>query len=307
MSKKKPELSREEFLKQFETKMNTAIERFKILEPKEGYFLSFSGGKDSQCIYHLAKQAGVKFDAHYTVTSVDPPELIHFIKDNYPDVIFDYPRYKDGSRANMWNLIVKAKIPPTRVARYCCQQLKENFGGGGRIVVTGVRWEESSKRRHNHDVLTLIGKPKTTQKIADDMGLEYRTPSTGSIVFGLDNDKSKRIVEQCYQDRKTRFNPIVDWTSDDVWHYLNNVARVPHCCLYDEGMTRIGCVGCPLISAKEQEKELNRWPKYKKLYLLAFDKMLKHREETGSVVSPHNKWTDAESVMEWWIHNGEKK
>ena len=130
MSKKKPELSREEFLKQFETKMNTAIERFKILEPKEGYFLSFSGGKDSQCIYHLAKQAGVKFDAHYTVTSVDPPELIHFIKDNYPDVIFDYPRYKDGSRANMWNLIVKVKIPPTRVARYCCQQLKENFGGG---------------------------------------------------------------------------------------------------------------------------------------------------------------------------------
>jgi hypothetical protein len=44
-----------------------------------------------------------------------------------------------------------------------------------------------------------------------------------------------------------------------------------------------------------------------KLYLLAFDKMLKHREETGSVVSQNNKWTDAESVMEWWIHNGEKK
>lgn len=185
--------------------------------------------------------------------------------------------------------------------------IKRKFRGGGRIVVTGVRWEESSARRRNHDVLTMIGKPKTTQKIADDMGLEYRTPSTDSIVFGLDNDKSKRIVEQCYQDRKTRFNPIVDWTSDDVWHYLNNVAKVPHCCLYDEGMTRIGCVGCPLISAKEQEKELNRWPKYKKLYLLAFDKMLKHREETGSVVSQNDKWTDAESVMEWWIHNGEKK
>jgi phosphoadenosine phosphosulfate reductase len=74
-------------------KVEEAIGRLKAFEPPYGYFLAFSGGKDSQCIYHLAEMSGVKFDAHYSVTSVDPPELVRFMMKNYPDVIFDYHRY----------------------------------------------------------------------------------------------------------------------------------------------------------------------------------------------------------------------
>jgi 3'-phosphoadenosine 5'-phosphosulfate sulfotransferase (PAPS reductase)/FAD synthetase len=54
-------------------KVQVAIRRLQAFEPPEGYFVAFSGGKDSQCVYHLCKMAGVKFDAHYSVTSVDPP------------------------------------------------------------------------------------------------------------------------------------------------------------------------------------------------------------------------------------------
>lgn len=32
------------------TKLDIAIQRFKSFEPPEGYYLAFSGGKDSQCI-----------------------------------------------------------------------------------------------------------------------------------------------------------------------------------------------------------------------------------------------------------------
>lgn len=81
-------------------KVQTAIDRLRAFEPQEGYFLAFSGGKDSQCIYHLAKMAGVKFDAHYQVTSVDPPELVQFIKAQYPDVHRDIPHDKDGKPVN---------------------------------------------------------------------------------------------------------------------------------------------------------------------------------------------------------------
>ena len=38
-----------------------------------GYYLAFSAGKDSQALYHIAELAGVKFDAHMNLTSVDPP------------------------------------------------------------------------------------------------------------------------------------------------------------------------------------------------------------------------------------------
>ena len=64
-----------------ENKVDVAINRLQTFEPPEGYYLAFSGGKDSQCIYHLAKMAGVKFDAHYSVTTVDPPELMKFVKE----------------------------------------------------------------------------------------------------------------------------------------------------------------------------------------------------------------------------------
>jgi len=60
---------------QVRDKVKISIERLQHFEPPEGYYLAFSGGKDSQCIYHLAMEAGVKFEAHYHITTVNPPEL----------------------------------------------------------------------------------------------------------------------------------------------------------------------------------------------------------------------------------------
>lgn len=50
-------------------KVETAIQRIKMFEPSDGYYLAFSGGKDSVVIKALADMAGVKYDAHYNVTS----------------------------------------------------------------------------------------------------------------------------------------------------------------------------------------------------------------------------------------------
>ncbi|GAH60807.1 unnamed protein product, partial [marine sediment metagenome] len=55
------------------TKVEEAIEFLQENEPVEGYYLAFSGGKDSVVIYDLAEKAGVKFDAHYCVSPIDPP------------------------------------------------------------------------------------------------------------------------------------------------------------------------------------------------------------------------------------------
>jgi len=41
-------------------KVDVAISRLKEFEPSEGYFLAFSGGKDSVVVYDLALKAGVK-------------------------------------------------------------------------------------------------------------------------------------------------------------------------------------------------------------------------------------------------------
>lgn len=121
-------------------KVKIAIDRLKQFEPEEGYYLAFSGGKDSITIKALADMAGVKYDAHYNLTTVDPPELVYFIRDKHPDVIID------KSELSMWQLIEKKCTPPTRISRYCCRDLKEG-GGAGRKVITGVRWAESNQRK----------------------------------------------------------------------------------------------------------------------------------------------------------------
>lgn len=160
------------------TKLQKTIDRIKAFEPEEGYYLAFSGGKDSQCIYHLAKMAGVKFDAHYRVTSVDPPELVRFIKEQYPDVSREIPKDKDGKPITMWSLIASKTMPPTRLTRYCCKELKES-GGVGRVTITGVRWAESKKRRENQGLVTIQNKPKSTMKIAEEVGANFRQIKQG--------------------------------------------------------------------------------------------------------------------------------
>lgn len=48
-------------------------EKVALKYSEDGFFLGFSGGKDSQALYHLAHLAGVKFTAHFSPTSIDPP------------------------------------------------------------------------------------------------------------------------------------------------------------------------------------------------------------------------------------------
>jgi len=140
------------------TKVETAIERLREYEPPEGYFLAFSGGKDSICIYNLAIEAGVRFDAHYSVSPIDPPELHQFITEHYPDVIWDI------TVKGFWKLVDKKGLP-NRWSRWCCTKIKEKQGKG-RTVVLGIRWEESIGRRKNYkSYIEQIGKRPPTYRL----------------------------------------------------------------------------------------------------------------------------------------------
>ena len=270
-----------------------AIDILRNFEPPEGYYLAFSGGKDSQCVYHLAKMAGVKFDAHYAVTSVDPPELVRFIKTHYPDVEIKIPHDADGEPITMWNLIPKKRMPPTRIARYCCESLKES-NGKYRVTLTGVRRSESANRKNNQGMVTFQEMGKKLRKKAEEMGADFTQTDRGGVVLNFDNDDSRNVVDMCYRTTKTLVNPIIDWTEDDVWGFLND-NHIEHCSLYDEGFKRLGCIGCPMNT--KAAIEFDRWPKYKRNYIRAFQKMVDLRKQDGLPC----EWQTGEEVMEWWI------
>ena len=299
-------------------KVEKAIMRLQTYEPPEGYYLCFSGGKDSCVIKALADMAGVKYDAHYSVSTVDPPELVRFIKDKYPDVIFEHPHDKSGNVVSMWSLIAKNTMPPTRIVRYCCAELKEN-GGKGRLKVTGVRWDESVRRKKSHSEVTFADKKaaKVVEKELSDE--DFLSTPQGGVALRLDNRENARIVEMCYKDHTTLINPIIDWTTAEVWEFIHEY-NIPYCSLYDEGFKRLGCIGCPMGSKEQRLKEFERWPKYYRLYMIAFEKMIEHRGGWQSLsnsgrsnargdqrkMAPDREtrpdFTNARKIMEWWVN-----
>jgi len=224
-----------------------AMDTLKQYEPPEGYYLAFSGGKDSIVCYDLMKRSGCKFDAHMNLTSVDPPELLAYVKEHYPDVERHRPEL------TMFQLIEKWCFLPTSKARFCCAVLKER-GGSGRLVVTGIRKSESARRNKR----TMFEISKT--------------------------DKTKRMI-----------HIILDWKDKDVWNYIRELA-IPYCRLYDEGFRRIGCIGCPMISANLRHQQFQRWPKHKIAYRNTIVKALANKP------SKHFG-NDADTYLEWWLSN----
>ena len=119
-----------------------AIEFLRLNEPEnEPYYLGFSGGKDSIVCEKLASISGVKYIAFYSATGIDPPELVKFIKRNYPEIIFLRPK------ENFYKLILKKGFP-TKFSRWCCDELKKEPGKQISLNhrIMGIRREESNKR-----------------------------------------------------------------------------------------------------------------------------------------------------------------
>lgn len=228
-------------------KVAVALDMLKIYEPEEGYYVAYSGGKDSTVILDLVRRSGVKYDAHYNITTVDPPELVQFIRQQ-PDVICEPPE------KSMRALIIETGMPPTRLIRYCCRYLKER-GGAGRRTITGVRAAESVNR------------------------------------------SKRRQVERCLKNGNKLFvHLIFHWSTDDVWEYVES-RGLPYCSLYDEGKKRLGCMCCPKAGRESMLADAARWPYIKKMYISAFDEMLKRREKTGKTA---HTWQTGEEVFDWW-------
>ena len=118
-----------------------SIEFIRKHEPSEGYFLGFSGGKDSVVLYDLTKRSGVKFQAYYSATGIDPPELVKFIREKYPDVVFCRPKRSFFGQMRKWSF-------PTFRGRWCCSFLKKDPTKSIplRNRLMGIRAEESDRR-----------------------------------------------------------------------------------------------------------------------------------------------------------------
>lgn len=264
--------------------------KMSLLLYEQPLVITISGGKDSSVILDLAGKAGIPYEVQHSHTTADAPETVRFVRSEFARLestgikcICSMPVYK-GERTSMWSLIPQTRIAPTRSTRYCCAVLKEQ-NCADRYIVTGVRWAESARRKASrapHEI-------------------QHRDKAKTVLMLSMDSDEDRRTFETCQLKGKRICNPIVDWSDDDVWDYLQ-AERVSVNPLYAEGWQRVGCVGCPM-AGKHRYKEFARWPKYKTMYLHAFDRMLKAREAAG--MNNQGVWGGTvDGVWHWWMEDG---
>lgn len=235
-------------------------------DAKQGYFLAFSGGKDSQALYHIAQLAGVRFQGHMNLTSVDPPEVIRFVKTNYPEVELRKPG------KSIFQHAIEKQILPTMRVRWCCAEYKET-AGAGKVTLIGIRKAESSRRAKRNEVEI------NNRKFSGDLdGLEeYRQEQKAKRMkrkskadgVNITNADEEQTLGCIHGKESLLISPIIYWTEQDVWEFLNDVVKVPHCSLYDEGWHRIGCIGCPMSSHKQKMLENERYPHVKRNWIKA--------------------------------------
>ncbi len=55
-----------------------------------------------------------------------------------------------------------------------------------------------------------------------------------------------------------KFNPLADWSEEDVWHYIRN-NNVPYNVLHDRGFPSIGCEPCTRAIQPGEDVRAGRW------------------------------------------------
>lgn len=231
--------------KQLQDKIDYSINLIKRAEKTalryrpEGFFVAFSGGKDSQVLLKLTELAGVKFTAEYRLTTIDPPENVRFIKEYYPSVVIVRPD------TTFYRLCLHYKTLPTQWMRFCCRELKEAANEHA-VTLTGVRKSESARRSHRQEVYLMTRRrhPEFTQGTLDQFTRHQE--STVECLRGKD---------------KLTVNPILEWTEDDVWQFIH-AYNLPINPLYQSGYKRVGCLFCPMSNIKNIRIDVERYPKY---------------------------------------------
>lgn len=79
-----------------------------------------------------------------------------------------------------------------------------------------------------------------------------------------------------------KFNPLADWTAEQVWQYIGE-HDLPYNKLHDQGYPSIGCAPCTRPVAEGEDPRSGRWwweqPEHKECGLHAVDGKLRRKEK----------------------------
>ncbi len=205
-------------LEVLEEKEREAIEFIRQLRKRYGlpFYVSFSGGKDSLVVLHLARLALGEVKVVFNNTGIEFPATVEYVYSLSEKLGLDLEVADAGE--SFWRGF-RAMGPPARDFRWCCKVVK--FSPTARLV----------KKLFPGGAVALVGQRKY------ESSMRARSP---------------RVWRNKWFPQSLAASPILEWTALDIWLYIFWRRLLPNR-LYYEGFDRLGCWLCPAAEMGEYE------------------------------------------------------
>jgi 3'-phosphoadenosine 5'-phosphosulfate sulfotransferase (PAPS reductase)/FAD synthetase len=210
-------------------------------------YVSFSGGKDSTALLHIARKLYPDIKAVYIDTGLEYPEIRSFVKAvnnvewlkpkmNFKKVIETYG-YPVISKENAQKIY---EIRNTKSEKLLNKRLNGDSKGNGKLpekwkYMLDAPFKISGKCCNVMKKIPVTKFEKETglKPIVGTMASDSRLRETSYLKQGCNSFDSKRPMS----------TPMSFWTDEDVWGYIEKY-NVNYSNIYDMGYKRTGCMFC---------------------------------------------------------------
>jgi 3'-phosphoadenosine 5'-phosphosulfate sulfotransferase (PAPS reductase)/FAD synthetase len=229
-------------------------------------YISFSGGKDSTVLLHIARKLFPEIKAAFIDTGLEYPEIRDFVKQTpnvdwvRPDITFKAVIDKYGYPIISKEVAQKLQeIQTTKSDKLRNKRLYGDDKGNGRLP---KKWQylinapfkisgkccDALKKRPVKKYERLTG----LHPVVGTMAAESRLRKTQWFKGGCNS----------FQGNRPMSAPISFWTEEDVLEYLK-VHQVPYSKIYDMGEKRTGCMFCMFGCQFDDEDGMRRFERMK--------------------------------------------
>lgn len=242
-------------------------------------YISYSGGKDSTVLSHIAKQMYPNILHLFANTTNEYPETLKHIQweinENHTNIITVYPI---DSKGEMWNFkkVVKRYGYPMFSKRVSNAIRTYQHAKTNRTKQNSIDYIERNFKKYK-DYMELPISDKCCDKLKKEP-LRRKAKELGMdcVILGIlaseSYQREKAWLEYgCnvfYKLKDNQCKPLSFWTDEDISEYIDKYkVKIPD--LYNMGYTRNGCMYCG-FGVHLEPAETNRYKKLKETHPLQY-------------------------------------
>lgn len=285
-------------LKQLPLEIKIEKTKQRIIEWYEHYqgqvYISFSGGKDSTVLLHLAREVYKDIDAVFVDTGLEYDQIRDFVK-TFDNVVWLKPKMRFDEVINKYGYPIISKEQSQYISQYRLAKspktketrLNGNKWGRGKISETHKYLidapfliSDMCCNVMKKSPIKIYEKENNKKAIIGTMAEESEQRKSNWIKNGCNSFNGKRAISK----------PLSFWTEQDVLQYLL-MYKIPYCSVYGDiiqddmgklkttGQQRTGCVFCGF--GAHLEKSPNRYEKLKEIDFKKWDYCMRDVEDNG--------------------------